>query len=433
MTAAALSTDAVRAVLHGLPGLADARDDAERVDRLRLFEELKAALAAAQALEAVALDEARRAEHAAAAVPRSRQGAGVAGEVALAMRMSPYRAQRWLGWAKIMTSELPATFAALQAGRTTEWRTMLVARETAVLSRRHRAAVDRELAPRLEAWGDRRTADEARKAGYRLDPASSVARASNAVADRGVSIRPAPDTMCRLSALLPVDQGVAAFATLRRDAAALAGHGDETRSQSQLMADLLVQRLTGQVTASGAAIELELIMTDQSLLGAGEGRNAPAHLVGHGPIPAGLARDLATAPDVRRWVRRLYTAPHTGQLVAMDSRRRTFPPALRRFLRLRDQRCRVPFCDAPIRHADHVVPHELGGPTSAANGAGLSETCNYTKQAPGWRSRAAPDGDIEITTPTGHRYRSRAPDPPGAGRARRRRPAFPDYSWPRAA
>ena len=67
---------------------------------------------------------------------RSRQGRGVAAQVGLALRVSPWRAQRWLGWAKILTVELPCTYAELSAGRVSVWKTMLVARETAVLSRR---------------------------------------------------------------------------------------------------------------------------------------------------------------------------------------------------------------------------------------------------------------------------------------------------------
>ena len=85
---------------------------------------------------------------------------------------------------------------------------------------------------------------------------------------------------------------------------------------------------------------------------------------------------------------------------------------------LRDQTCRTPWCDAPIRHGDHVVPQPQGGPTSAANGEGLCEACNYTKEAPGWAARPTEDSragrhQVEIITPTGHRYRSRPPPQPG--------------------
>ncbi len=97
-------------------------------------------------------------------------------------------------------------------------------------------------------------------------------------------------------------------------------------------------------------------------------------------------------------------APGTGSLVAMESRRRRFDGALRRFVGLRDQRCRTPWCDAPLRHVDHVVPAHAGGSTSAANAQGLCVTCNQAKELSGWRARPGPDGTVETRTPTGHRY-----------------------------
>ncbi|HEU5265508.1 MAG TPA: HNH endonuclease, partial [Jatrophihabitans sp.] len=84
-----------------------------------------------------------------------------------------------------------------------------------------------------------------------------------------------------------------------------------------------------------------------------------------------------------------------------------------RFVQLRDEVCRTPWCGAPIRHIDHVVPAEQGGSTSVANAEGLCAACNYAKTAAGWRARVAEDGTVTITTPTGHQYQHRAPDPPG--------------------
>ena len=95
----------------------------------------------------------------------------------------------------------------------------------------------------------------------------------------------------------------------------------------------------------------------------------------------------------------------------MESASRIFPRALAELIRLRDQTCRTPWCDAPVRHADHVVAHQDGGATSFGNGQGLCQACNHAKQAPGWsaRPRPGPGHEVETTTPTGHRYRSTAP------------------------
>jgi hypothetical protein len=159
------------------------------------------------------------------------------------------------------------------------------------------------------------------------------------------------------------------------------------------------------------------VMTDRSLLA---GDDAPARLVGHGPVPAALGRALMRAGEAgesaRVWVRRLFTSPSTGDLVAMDSRRREFPMSLRHFLVIRDEVCRTVWCDAPIRHADHVIRSADGGETSADNGQGLCEACNLAKEAVGWAYTASRGGAgeaVTVRTPTGHRYTSTPPDPPG--------------------
>ena len=89
-------------------------DDAERVDQIRLLEEIKSAAAAAQATVTSDFVASQRAAQVQAGVPAGEVGAGIAAQVALAKRESPARARRYVGWAGILTSELPNTFAALQ-------------------------------------------------------------------------------------------------------------------------------------------------------------------------------------------------------------------------------------------------------------------------------------------------------------------------------
>ncbi len=130
-------------------------------------------------------------------------------QVGLARRDSPFRGGRYLGLAQALTSELPATLAALRAGDISEWRATLVARETACLDPADRRVADAELGPVLAGLGDREVEAAARAVAYRLDPRAFVDRARGASADRTVTLRPAPDTMSRLGAFLPVAQGVA--------------------------------------------------------------------------------------------------------------------------------------------------------------------------------------------------------------------------------
>ncbi|HEU5007222.1 MAG TPA: HNH endonuclease signature motif containing protein, partial [Jatrophihabitantaceae bacterium] len=211
----------------------------------------------------------------------------------------------------------------------------------------------------------------------------------------------------------PVAQGVAVYAALGRAADTNIASGDE-RGRGQVMADTLVERVTGQTTAAQVPVEVNLVIDTDTLLGNG---TEPALIDGL-PIPAATGRELALHPDAPRWLRRLYTRPQTGELVAMDTRRRLFTRNQRRFIALRDQTCRTPWCEAPIRHTDHIHPAQRGGPTSLGNGGGLCVACNIAKQAPGWHARPGPAGRIDLITPTGHRYTSRPPSLPGARQKR---------------
>jgi len=312
-----------------------------------------------------------------------------------------------MGLAEALLRELPGTMTALTKGEISEWRATLVCRETACLTVRDRREVDRRLAASLPTLSDKQVAASARRLGYALDPHSIVERASRAVEDRRVTIRPAPDTMAVISAVLPVVQGVAVYAALTRAADAARASGDP-RSQAQVMADTLVARATGQAEADQVPVEVQVVMTDATLFA---GANTPAEIVGYGPLPAGIARYLLARlhPETALWLRRLYTEPRTGRLVAMESKRRRFPKAMRRFFLARDQLCRTPWCGAPIRHADHVRPVHWGGPTSLANGQGLCERCNQLKEADQWVASAGPDGCVVTSTPTGHHYQSLPP------------------------
>jgi hypothetical protein len=441
--------------------------DAERVDQLTALERVKAACAAAQARITVDLAESQE-EVAAAWRQRAKECAddndfegwraareqarratvtdplaasdsgqagrrrfrrcpgadlGVAGQVALARRESPSRGSRHLTMALALVRHLPRTFAALQAGALSEWRAEIVARETAVLTDDQRTAVDAELFDGLGEWGvgqlgDRELERRVRAIAYRLDADSVLARARGAQTERRVTIRPAPDAMCYVTGYLPLAQAVAVHAALTRAAATARAEGEE-RTTGQVMADTLVERVTGQASAKAVPVEVQVVITDRALFSAtfGTTDETLARVPGYGSVPAAWARGLLGESDARTWLRRLFTAPEDGTLVAMDSTRRVFDGALRRFLIARDGTCRTPWCDAPVRHIDHVVDHASGGLTTAHNGQGLCVRCNHTKQLPGWRARpevAPPPGEwrthtVVTLTPTGHRYRALAP------------------------
>ncbi|HWJ86068.1 MAG TPA: DUF222 domain-containing protein [Cellulomonas sp.] len=372
-------------------------------DLLASLEDLKAVACAVQAGAAVALDRSERERQAAAGLSARRRGVGVAAQVGLARRESPHRGAVLLGAAKVWTTEMPHTLTALRHGRVSEYQAVLLVQETACLEREDRARIDELLCAdpeTLEGVGARQMSAMARRLAAQLDPAAVVRRARRAESERCVTLRPAPDSMTYLTALLPMAQGVAAYAALARaadlDVASGASALDAApRGRGQIMADTLVERLTGQTTAAAVPVTVNLVMSDAALLGAG---HEPGHLQGAGPVPAQVARELVAAglDGEAAWLRRLYADPG-GDLVAMSSKSRFHPDGLAEFLRIRDQGiCRTPYCGAPIRHIDHVVGVASGGATSAANGEGLCVACNLAKEAPGWHRRTVSDGDADV-------------------------------------
>lgn len=350
---------------------------------------------------------------------------GIALQIGLARMESHHRGGTYLGMATALTEEMPHTLAAMRAGRLNEFRAIRLVRETACLTADDRREVDRRMCAdpaTLDGIGTTTLTAMAAAHAAELDSAAVVRRKAKAVAGRRVTTKPAPDYMAYLTATMPMDQAVCAWATLRRDAMTLVGTGAGGRTQDQVMTDLLFQRITGTATATGAPVAVQLVISDETLLGGGD---EPAFVPGYGPVPASAARAwIAEAvargesPDEAATVtlRRLYANPSTGELTGLESRARAFPGGLARFIDLRDRTCRTPWCDAPIRHQDHVRRHADGGETSAENGQGLCTACNLAKEADDWSADTAPDPQgvhtVTTQTPTGHRYTSRSTPQP---------------------
>ena len=221
---------------------------ADLISIVSALEDLKCRAEGAQVMAIAAFDTTQRAAQAAAGVPADRQSQGVALQVALARRESHHLGQRHLGLARTLVTELPCTLAALRGGRTSAWRATLVARETACLTRQDRTTVDQQLGDNegAHALGEQALVGQLHRTANQLDPAAVVARHRRAKAQQCVRLRPAPDTMTYLTALLPVAAGVGAYAALRRAADTTRAQGDP-RSRGQVMADLLVTRALGQV------------------------------------------------------------------------------------------------------------------------------------------------------------------------------------------
>lgn len=192
------------------------------------------------------------------------------------------------------------------------------------------------------------------------------------------------------------------------------------------MCDLALAHLTGLPDTGSpehspaVPVTLNLTLAASTLAGG----HAPATLmapgIGQEVLPAEIARLLASraiSTEVGAWFRRLYISP-LGGLISMSAKQRFFPAGLAEFLAIRGAGiCSTPYCNAPIRHFDHIRSFAAGGATDAINGQGLCEACNYAKQANGWRQRVRNEvqerQEAETVTLTGHRYVSRVPEPPG--------------------
>ena len=393
--------------------------DADRIDRLDRLERVRAAIVAVQAAEMVRFAQSQVAEQLAAEVHPRRIGQGIADQIGLACRVSPWEGSRRLGVARALWFDLPQTYAQLTQGSLHERVAEQVVTETRHLDAEQRRAVDAAVnAAGIAKMGVRAAGQCARKHAYEADPAGYVKRGRTERKHRRVSLRAAPDTMALLTGYLPVEQGVACWAALRQQADTLKAIGD-ARSRDQIMADLLVQRLTGQAAAEDVNVEVQLLMPLDCLLDPAVER--AAQLLGIGLLPGPLAREMVLNSKGRRWWRRLFTHPagvSGAAIIGGDPHRRRFDGWLAQLIRLRDQTCRDPYCEAPVRHTDHVVPFRTGGPTTVANGRGVCARGNYVREMPGWKVDLIRNGligrphTIRITTPTGHRYTSEAPQPP---------------------
>ncbi len=409
---------ALQSFLRSLAEQAPAESEAEAIERISLLESIKAGCAAAQARDTMRFEELRVEAEAGSGVPAARRGRGMASEIALARKVSGAQGSHHLGFARALMSEMPHTRAALESGALSEWRATILVRETAYLTRIDREEIDRRLCSdpaTLDGLGDRAVDAAAKKLAYELDAQAVVDRHATAEKDRRVSTRPAPDGMVRLTALLPLRQGISVYASLKKHADAI--RGIDERSHAQIMADTLVERATGAATAEAMPVAVNLLLPDSVLSGS---EDAAAHVDGYGPVPAATARHMIRSSiDAEAMVslRRIYSTPATGTLVAMDSKARTFPSGLKTLLDSRDHDCRIPYCDAPIAEYDHADPHAEGGATSEVNGMGMCLGHNRAKQNPGW---SVVIGDVDIgrhtatvTTPTGHTHTTMAPPPPG--------------------
>lgn len=392
-------------------------DQRSAVDRIQLVGQVMGMLESDQAAVAVEFRELRLAQETADGVPVAKRGKGVHAELALARRESPARGKQFLETALALAEDLPHTQAALDAGRIREAEAQLLTKETAELSAAHRREVDAAMADRLGTAGRKELANEARAHALRLDPGHAKARHTKGVEERRVTCEPIGFGLSKLTAIGPSQQLEGVYQNLWQSARSDLSTGNtkdsdgNRRNRGNIMFDTLVARATGQASAITVPVQVLLAMRPETLFAHG---TDPAWLVGHGPIPACVARDWLADPDVAVELRRIFTDPAGHELVGLESRSRKFPAGLRQMILLRDDWCRTPYCEAHFQDADHMESHRQGGKTSFDNASGLCGACNQTKECRGW-SHHGDARQLTVTTPTGQQH-SKPPGPliPGA-------------------
>lgn len=177
---------------------------------------------------------------------------------------------------------------------------------------------------------------------------------------------------------------------------------DDPRTLDQLRADLLCElQLTGDPTgdvhagAAGIRAEVAILIPALTLLGKDD---EPATILGGGPIGLDDALRLtAEAPSFLRVI----TDPVTDLVLATDNYR--LSEGLRRYLRMRDGRCRCPSCNRVAWRSDidHTIPFSEGGLTEPGNLAVLCQGHHTIKHLAGWGLRQLSPGVLEWTTPHG--------------------------------
>jgi Domain of unknown function (DUF222) len=195
----------------------DTVSDAARIDRIARLEKLRAVTAAVQAAESVKFAQSQVAGQITADVHPDAIGRGIADQIGLACRISPFAAARRLNTARVWWFELPDTYHQLVAGELHERVAETVVTETRHLDAEQRRRVDEQLREAgIAGMGVKAAAAAARKAGYEADREGYTKRGRTERQHRRVGIRPAPDTMAFLTGYLPVEQGVACYAALEK-------------------------------------------------------------------------------------------------------------------------------------------------------------------------------------------------------------------------
>ncbi|MBO4240636.1 HNH endonuclease [Pseudonocardia alni] len=391
---------------HALAADTSTLSEAELIDQIQEIESLRASLAALQSTRIRAFAR-THVENSPTDLDPDKLHRSVVAQIQLACRVSTTEARTRVADARDLRAGLDDVRRLHETGQLSAAKVTAIAVECRDLDTTQRARIDARLTAvhDLTRYGIGRLRAMTRRLVAEIAPARFRARVHAARVERRVTLRPAPDAMSYLTAYVPVEQGAACLAALQKAFVEVQVDPQPlTRTRGQVLADTLVERVTGQATATAVNLEIQVTVPIQALLDPTS--PLPAEIPGLGPVPA----DLLATPEGTKSLRRLLT---DQGLVIGDPRGRTFTGLLATLVTARaENRCTEPYCDAPIRHLDHIRRDADGGRTELENGRGVCEFHNHVREQPGWQVFRAPDGIVVTVTPTGHRYCGPAPEPP---------------------
>ena len=326
-------------------------------------------------------------------------------DVACALRVPSSTAGAMLHTAASVASRFPATLALMGERQITGRYAQRLNEATLHLPLDAARKVEKQVLPKASRQTLAQFAVSVRRAVLAADPRTAEEQHRDAVAERRVIFTPRDDGTAELWACgLPADEAAALQARIQLLAESWKGLDQRTADQRRADALLTFGTSGPDVTSSKPAVNVTVALS--TLLALDE---QPGELAGHGPIPAALARAIASDPS-GTW-RRLVTDEH-GNLADVSSATYRPPAGMARYVEARDATCCHPVCRrvAVSCDLDHTIDWAHGGTTCPANLMPLCQRHHHLKHNGGWQLRRLENDTVRWTTPTGHTYDRPPPD-----------------------
>lgn len=373
-------------------------------------------------------------------------------DVATALRLSTNTAQSRIDVARVLTNHLPATCEALANGDISPSHATLIARESSEAIRRGISTedlikIEGKALAHAEFHTPAQVGRKLRSLFAQASPDSFEETVAIARDTRSVRMYPESDGMATIIALLPVEDAQTVMLAINslvslkdlKFSEKVKGQNSCNSSQinssqmnssqinsikmnssqitnianrndgltkrniemkradalSEICGDLLA-RISDEYQPHRRPVSINITMDLHTALGLADN---PAELAGYGPIPASIARQLASDGKWRKFI----TDPGTGNLLSFGRESYIPPQSLADFIAARDRICRFPGCSQPARVSDidHAIPWEDGGETSAENLGLLCRRHHRMKTHDGWRLQSNPDGSCNWVSPAG--------------------------------